>query len=71
MPRASSRSSAMAARTCSTPSATRRRTFTASLGELQRHDGFHQPLLRSVVKVAYDLAALLVGGLHDPRSRCK
>jgi hypothetical protein len=27
--------------------------------------------LRPVVKVAYDLAALLVGGLHDPCSRCK
>jgi hypothetical protein len=46
-------------------------TFTVSLRELQCHHGFHQPLLRSVVKVAYDLAALLVGGLHDPRSRCK
>jgi hypothetical protein len=30
------------------------RTFTVSLGKLQRHDGLHQPLLRSVVKVAHD-----------------
>jgi hypothetical protein len=27
------------------------RTFTVSLGKLQRHDGLHQP---SVVKVAHD-----------------
>jgi hypothetical protein len=42
------------------------RTLTAGLGELQRHDGFHQALLRSIMKVAYDLPALLVGSLHDP-----
>jgi hypothetical protein len=43
--------------------------FTASLGELQRHNRFYEPLLRSVVKVAYDLPALLVGSLDEPCPR--
>ena len=41
------------------------RTLTARLGELQRHDGFHQALLRSIMKVAYDLPALMLY-LHLP-----
>ena len=39
-----------------------------SLSELQRHDGMHQPLLRSVVQVADHPPSLLVGRFHDPRA---
>jgi hypothetical protein len=41
-----------------------------ALGQLQRDDGVHEPLLRSVVEVAHHPAAGVVGGREEKRPRC-
>jgi hypothetical protein len=60
MPCASSRRSSLPRSAASSASST---------GELERHDGLHQPLLRAVVEVPHDLPASLVAGNEEARTR--
>ena len=72
MPAASSRSSSIARRASSAAAAERvgrARRVAARL--LDPHQHAHQPLLRAVVQVAADAAALGVGGGDDPRTRAR